>query len=178
LEDKFLVWKFNNGDSSALSGIYEKYRDDLLRLGASVLNNMADAEDVVQEVFIAFAKSAGDFKLTGSLRGFLSMCVVNRARNYRLANKRKDSWAEQKSKLSLGNVESPEQLVINREQIERICNLMSQLCNDQREVISLRLYGKLKFREIALLQKTPIRTVQSRYRLGLEKLRILFSNEE
>jgi RNA polymerase sigma-70 factor (ECF subfamily) len=85
LDDKLLVWKFNRGSINALSRIYEKYRDDMLRLAAALLKDIGDAEDIVQDVFIGFARSAGQFQLTGSLKGYLATCVANRARNRNIA---------------------------------------------------------------------------------------------
>jgi len=34
LEDALFIWKLNRGDKSALASIYEKYKDDLITLGA------------------------------------------------------------------------------------------------------------------------------------------------
>jgi len=70
VEDKLLVWRLNRGDAAALSRVYEKYRDDLLRLAASMLSDAAAAEDIVQDVFVRFAGLARTFRLTGSLKGF------------------------------------------------------------------------------------------------------------
>ena len=47
----------------------------------------------------------------------------------------------------------------------------------QRETIVLRLHADMKFRQIAELQEVPVKTVQSRYRYGLDKLRSLLNGE-
>jgi len=77
---ELLVWRLNRGDTGALAEVYEAYRDDLLRLAASMLSDRAAAEDVVQDVFVKFAGAARTFRLTGSLKGFLATCVANAAR--------------------------------------------------------------------------------------------------
>ena len=43
--------------------------------------------------------------------------------------------------------------------------------------MTLHLYGDMRFREIAEWQKTSVKTVQSRYRYGLEKLRSVLNGE-
>jgi DNA-directed RNA polymerase specialized sigma24 family protein len=48
---------------------------------------------------------------------------------------------------------------------------------EQREVIVLHLYGEMKFREIATLQAVSLKTIQSRYRYGLDKLRSILNSE-
>ena len=55
LEDKLLIWKLRRGNKDALRVIYEKYRDDLLRIAAWLLKEKrSEAEDVVHDVFAGF----------------------------------------------------------------------------------------------------------------------------
>jgi RNA polymerase sigma-70 factor (ECF subfamily) len=171
IEDRYLVWKLNRGSADALSRIYEKCRDDLLRLATAMLNDKADAEDIVHEVFVRFAESAGDFQLTGSLKGYLATCVANRARN-RNSSKQRRADLEIKNILPPSpHVETPDRWIINSEELEIISHALASIPGEQREVITLRLYSGMKFREIARLQDTSIKTIQSRYRSGLDKLR-------
>ena len=69
LEDKILLWRFKHGSRGAFRLIYEKYADSLLSLAANLLNDKADAEDVLQDVFISFVQSIEKFHLRGSLKG-------------------------------------------------------------------------------------------------------------
>ncbi len=62
LEDRLLVWKFKRGDRDALCRIYEKYRDDLLRLAISLLSESDAAEDIVHDVFASFIRCKTVFK--------------------------------------------------------------------------------------------------------------------
>ena len=68
IEDKLLVWKFKHGSNDALCRIYEKYKDNLLRLASGLLNDRTAAEDIVHDCFVAFAQSAEKVKLSGSLK--------------------------------------------------------------------------------------------------------------
>lgn len=177
LNDKLLVWNFNRGSVNALSRIYEKYRDDLLRLAAALSNDISDAEDIVQDVFLNFAQSAGQFQLTGSLKGFLATCVANGARNRNIATYRRRTNRWNGNEPVASNLETPDQWLMNGEELRKMCNAISQLPYEQREAITLHLYGGLKFREIGVLQEVSIKTVQSRYRCGLDKLRSLLNIE-
>ncbi len=177
LDDKLLVWKFNRGSVNALSRIYEKYRDDLLRLAAALLNDIGDAEDIVQDVFLNFAQSAGQFKLTGSLKGYLATCVANRARNRNIATHRRRTNRRDGNAPVTSNLETPVQWLMDGEEIKKMNEKMAQLPYDQLEAITLHLYGGMKFREICVLQDVSIKTAQSRYRCGLDKLRSLLNSE-
>jgi RNA polymerase sigma factor (sigma-70 family) len=87
LEDRFLISKLRQGSSEALCRIYEKHRDDLLRLAMSLANDAAAPEDIVHDVFVSFIHQARQFELTGSLKSYLATCVANRARNVNRAQR-------------------------------------------------------------------------------------------
>ena len=67
MKDKLLIWKLNHGSEDALCRIYEKYRDDMVRIAAGLLNDISTAEDVVQDVFLMFVHSADKYKIRNSL---------------------------------------------------------------------------------------------------------------
>ena len=177
LDDKLLVWKFNRGSVNALSRIYDRYRNDLLRLAAALLNDIGDAEDIMQDVFLNFAQSAGQFKLTGSLKGYLATCVANRARNRNIAVHRRKTTRRNGNSPVTSNLETPDQWLIDGEELRKMRDAISQLPYEQREAITLHLYGGMKFREIGELQKVSIKTAQSRYRCGLDRLRLILNSE-
>ena len=176
-EDKVLVRRLNRGDAAALSRVYEKYRADLLKLAWSLLGERTAAEDVVQDVFVAFASSARTFRLTGSLKGYLATCTANAARNrLKAAIRRTTAGLDEAMNLTC-DAGGPEAGAMQSEAFRQVSSALSELPIEQREVITLRLYGDLAFREIAMWQKTSIKTVQSRYRYGLDKLRSLVNGE-
>ena len=80
VEDRLLIWKFKHGNKDALRSIYEKYKNDLLKLAVTLVNDVNTAEDVVEEIFVAFAQSAENIRISGNLKKFLSTCVANRIR--------------------------------------------------------------------------------------------------
>ena len=83
LEDERLKWQFRRGSKEALARIYEKYLDLMLTLAMGLLNDKSAAQDVVHDVFVSFAKSACNFRLRGSLSGYLATSVVNRVRDHK-----------------------------------------------------------------------------------------------
>jgi RNA polymerase sigma factor (sigma-70 family) len=174
-DDQLLKWKFKRGSDEALTLIYEKYLDSMLTLALGLLHDTAAAEDVVQDVFVAFAQSRRSFQAWGSLSGYLATSVVNRARDYRRRQRRQvDQGAERH--VAAGPPE-PEQAVILTEQAKLLADAVAELPQEQREVVLLRLKAGLKFRDIAKLQQTSISTVLSRYRYGLERLRSMLDGE-
>ena len=177
LEDKLLIWKFKCGSSDALCSIYQKYKKDLLKLAAILLNDVNDAEDIVHDVFVSFAQSAEKLKLRGNLRSYLLTCVANRARNRNRANQLRQTTGLDKAETIISDSKRPEELIICSEELRRWSDAMAQLPYEQREVIILRLHGGISFRDIAGQQGISSNTVKSRYRYGLDKLRLILNQE-
>lgn len=79
--DRLFVMRGRHRSTDDLRRIYEKYRDSLLILAIALSHDVSVAEDAVHDVFVAFAEHFADFKLTGSLKGYLATCVANRVRD-------------------------------------------------------------------------------------------------
>ena len=176
LEDKLLVLKCRHGNKDAMCRIYEKYKDYLLTLTKGLLSEQAEAEDVVHDVFVSFAKSARFFQLTGNLRSYLATCVINLARDKIRASTRQIQNPDSMYRIARRQ-DNPVQQVIESEEFMQLRNALNQIPYEQRETVILHLKAGMKFREIARLQGTSISTVHGRYRYGLNKLRSLLNSE-
>jgi len=176
LEDKLLVLKCRRGSRDAMCRIYAKYKDYLLTLAKGLLGEQAAAEDVVHDVFVSFARSARRFQLTGSLKGYLATCVSNLARDKIRARTRQAEALDSVNPI-ISRLDNPEQCVIEREELMRLRQALSQIPYEQREAVMLHLKGGMKFREIAKLQGLSVSTIHGRYRYGLDKLKSLLNSE-
>jgi len=176
LEDKLLVLKCRRGNKEAMCRIYEKYKDYLLTLAKGLLGEQATAEDVVHDVFISFARSAGQFQLKGSLRAYLATCVRNLARDKIRARTRQAQALDSMNPVTLCP-DNPAQRVIESEELTRLRQALNRIPYEQRETIMLHLKGGKKFREIARLQGASVSTIYGRYRYGLDKLRSELNSE-
>jgi RNA polymerase sigma-70 factor (ECF subfamily) len=177
IEDMLLIWKFKSGDKTALARIYEKYKCDMLRVAAALLTRTTLAEDIVHDVFISFAQSADRLRVSGNLKSYLITSVVNRTRNINYEQVRQAVVQPEQINSLDDDGQRPEQWLIATEEFARIRNTMAVLPYEQREAITLHLYGEMTFDTIAESQNVSINTVQSRYRYGLDKLRSLLNGE-
>ncbi|MHC4159364.1 MAG: RNA polymerase sigma factor [Planctomycetota bacterium] len=176
IQDKLLIWKFKRGSTDALARIYEKYGSYLLTLATALLNDANTAEDIVHDFFVAFAQSAEEIKLDGSLKAFLATCVANRARDKIRAGKRQPTALDEANSIC-SKASGPELSAVCAEELQQLSCAVAELPYEQREVIIMHLKGGMKFRQIAKLQDISVNTVQSRYRYGLDKLRSLLNSE-
>jgi len=175
VEDKILVWKFNRGSKNALRRIYEKYKDDLLGLAITLLRDRSVAEDVVHDVFVSFAQTTGTYHLSGTLKGYLSTCVANAARDRNRLKSGRDAGLDIVEAVGSSS-DGPMEYAIGSEESGRLKDLLDRLPCEQREVVVLHLHHGIRFREIARALDISINTVQSRYRYGLDKLRSILNS--
>ncbi len=142
-------------------------------MAITLLRDRSLAEDVVHDVFVSFAGTVGTFHLSGTLKGYLSTCVANSARDRNRLRSPKDVGPDV-MKAAGSNSTGPMEHAIDREESGQLPDLLARLPSEQREVIVLHLHHELRFREIAKALGVSINTVQSRYRYGLDKLRSIF----
>ncbi len=177
LEERYLVWRLRQGSRQALCRIYDRYEADLLTLARSLLGRTDLAEDVLQDVFVRFIESLDSFELTGSLKGYLVTCVVNRARDYLRKDRRRTREPIEAAQAVESQQRGPLQETIDDEQRQRLTTALAELPYEQREAVLLHLQAGLKFHEIARVQGVTPKTAWSRYRYGLDRLRSMLNGQ-
>jgi len=196
MEDKLLVLRSRRGSREALTRIYEKYKRDLLLLAMGLLNDKTAAEDVVHDVFLSFVRNLDHFRLTGSLKGFLLTCAANHARNWNKAQRVRGSAGRVGSAHRFPSngeqegghgspcegagrtlAEEPLETLICNERLELLSDALAELPFEQREIILLRLHGRMTFQAIAKAMQISTNTAKSRYRYGIDKLRVTLNGE-
>ena len=175
IDEKILVWRFNRGSKDAFQMLYEKYKNDLIGLEITLLRDRSLAEDVVHDVFVSFAGTTGNFQLSGTLKGYLSTCVANGARDRNRLRSRQDVGLDAAEAINCDSG-NPVEHAIDSEQSGRLTQLLGRVAYEQREVIVLHLHQEMRFKEIAEALGISINTAQSRYRYGLDKLRSIMNS--
>ena len=176
-EDKHLLKRLRCGDPDALRVIYEKYKDDLLTVAASLLSDVHTAQDCLQDVFVGFAANNNKLNVRQNLKGYLLSCIVNQARDQLRKNTAPPATQQLADSDCRSSQAGPVKQLIEGQRRARIFGALAKLPREQCEVVALHLQGGMTFKEIARLQGESINTAQSRYRYGIEKLRLLLKKE-
>ena len=107
----------------------------------------------------------------------LTTCLVNRARDViRHQNRRTVSTLDTTVEIQSPDSD-PVETIMGDELANQANEALAQLPYEQREAIILYIKADMSLKQIAELQEVPMRTVQGRYRRGLEKLRKAFAKE-
>ena len=167
---KHLGARLAAGDQAAFAELYQACADRLHHYLTVRLGSRQDAEDVLQETFVRLARNRGKLQSVGNLAAYVF--TIARNESNRLAERRKRDPAESTDVAAdLLFDEASSDDLSRRETAELVAGALRNLSPNEREVIELKTYAGLTFREIAGVTGSPQGTVATRYRVGLEHLR-------
>lgn len=176
--DVDLLHAVARGDEAALARLYDQYRTILFGLLIRILGSREEAEDVLQDVFIQVWRRAADFD---EKRGKPFTWLVTLTRS-RAIDRLRQIGARQR--LATGAAENqPEEVsdaladTFRSEQKEIVKRALAKLPEEQRRALMLAYYDGLTQSEIASRLSTPLGTVKTRMRSGMNKLRELLGTQ-
>jgi RNA polymerase sigma-70 factor (ECF subfamily) len=165
-----LIRRMAEGDADACGRFYDRYARLVYPLIVRIVQDPADAADVLQEVFWEAWQAAASYD---PARGSPEAWIVMRARTraidrVRAVRRRSETFvAPIDEGLAADRGDSAERAA-NR---AAVAGVLAQLPEHQREVIELAYYGGFTQTEIAERLKQPLGTVKTRMRMGLVRLR-------
>lgn len=183
LADNELISAYREGDLNAIEALINRYKD---RVFSSILFMVKDrylAEDLFQDVF---------FKVVDTINGnryneegkFLSWVMriahnlcVDHFRRVKRAPPIKTTDGHDVFEWVHFDEERQDQKLMRTQSYDRVNRMLDLLPLEQKEVIVLRHYGELSFKEIADLTECSINTALGRMRYGLINLRKMMSEK-
>jgi RNA polymerase sigma factor (sigma-70 family) len=177
LTDQDLIKRFADGDARSIEELVTRYKDRIYTSIYFLVKDKYLAEDIFQDVFIKVIDTIkggryteeGKF-LPWALRIAHNLCV-DHFRKVKRTPTIKTSDDRDIFEVINFREESAEQKVMQRQSHDRVRKMLEMLPEEQREVIILRHYADLSFKEIADLTKCSINTALGRMRYGLINLR-------
>jgi RNA polymerase sigma-70 factor (ECF subfamily) len=174
MNDLALLRQVADRQPEALGVLYSRYAATLLALGKRILGSLADAEEVLQEVFLHVWNHAGRYDAgRSSVSTWLVLIARSRAIDRLRTRKVVERTHETAAQGAPAGHASPEgvETVFIRERRERVHNAMQDLPPEQRQVLEMAFYEGLSQSEIAAKTGLPLGTVKTRTLLAMKKLR-------
>jgi RNA polymerase sigma-70 factor, ECF subfamily len=180
-DDQLLIESLRSGSERAYEELLARFQQPVYMLAVRLLNNPAEAYDVVQEVFLKVFRNIEHFRGDSSLRTWIYRITVNEAHNTRrwfsrhrsrevdldLENEENRDWKET---IADGGP-SPFEVTLDREQAGMIESALERINPVFREAVVLRDIADLSYEEIAAVLSVSLGTVKSRILRGREALR-------
>lgn len=172
MADKNRIERCLKGDKQAFREFYDLYSKAMLNISLRIVNNTEEAEDILQESFLAAFQNIGKIESDTGFGGFLKRIVINRSID--LIRKRKIDFQPLDDARYLGE-ELPEEN--QRYDITVLRNCLQELPDGFRVVISLYLFENYSHREIGNLLNITEGTSKSQYNRAKKKLAELYSKK-
>ncbi|MGE3958142.1 MAG: RNA polymerase sigma factor [Vicinamibacterales bacterium] len=165
LTDALLAARAASGDRDAFGVLVTRHQAHVFRLAHLVTRSRDDAEDVLQQTFLAAWRSIGSFRAEASVRTWLLTIARNTAvgRRARDARHRIDPTPLDDLGLRAGwGGPSPEDEVLSREQSARLASALASLPVEDREIITLRDLEGMSGEETASMLGLTLAAMKSR----------------
>lgn len=156
--------------------LHHDHAEPAFRLAWSVTGDESLAQDVVQEVFLKLVRQPMLLHGVQSERALIFTIARNLSLDL-LRRRRTRDDTQQRWGRELPQWFEPVTDDENEERQQRITAALTGLSEEQRTAVHLHLWEGLSFREIGEIQNLPTQTIASRYRYGLEKLRIALNRQ-
>ena len=184
MEDKDLVRLYQNGNQEAISELVNRYKQRIHSTIFFLVKKQELAEDLFQETFIKIITSLrknhyneqGKF-LPWALR-IAHNLVIDHFRKEKLMPLQHDTDEFSVFDIMASNNRNASDQMIYDEKITYVRNLLEKLPYEQREVVILRHYAELSFKEISQMLNININTALGRMHYALLKMREIAQNEK
>lgn len=170
VSDGELVRRVLEGDTEAFAGLVARHRERGLRFAASMLGNVADAEEALQDAFVRAYRGLRRCREPDRFGAWFLRILVNRCRTRRAGRRRRDGLfvydegaLERAASLPAGDPDW-------REEIERALARLDAL---QREAFLLKHVEGLEYEEMTRLTGARIPALKMRVKRACDHLRLM-----
>ena len=180
LADNTLVEMYSKGNDKAFDELLARYQSKLYSYIYFIVRNVTLAEDLFQETFMKVISTIrqGNYSESGRFGAWLTRIAHNLIIDYFRQDKSENTVSNDETEVDLFNDanlsdEDIETKMVNTQVLSDVRRLIGALPSSQREVVYMRFYQDLSFREIADLTGVSINTALGRMRYALINMRRL-----
>lgn len=176
--DEDLIASVGSGDVDSLGVLVGRWEQPLFRFVVRLTDAPDEARDLCQETFLRIMDGAPRFRKGARFSTWMYQIALNLCRDRARRAKR---WSRRLARPPasdgtpraepIANEASPEETIGRLERLDAVRRALDELPADHREVIVLKEYEGLKFREIAEILRVPESTVKSRMYVALNTMK-------
>ena len=179
LADEVLVRLYTEGNNNAFDTLLKRYEKKVFSYLLYSVKNQELAEDLFQDVFIKIVIRIknGQYAENGKFASWLMRIVHNHLIDHYRTTPSDKVISNDSSEVDLFNNadiainENREQEMIDQQTLKEVKDLIAKLPDSQREVLMMRVYDELSFKEIAKKTNCSINTALGRMRYAILNLR-------
>jgi RNA polymerase sigma factor (sigma-70 family) len=184
LSDNELVQRYLSGDYASLEILIHRYKDKIFSYIFMTVKNYHLAEDIFQDTFIKVVRSLnlGKYTDNGKFISWVMRIAHNLIIDHYRREKNLNTFSNDASEIDHFNSpkfsdENIEDFMINEQILNEVRELVEELPDDQKQVVIMRHYLGLSFKEIADQTDVSINTALGRMRYALINLRKIITEK-
>jgi RNA polymerase sigma-70 factor (ECF subfamily) len=185
MNETTFITAIQNNEPEAYRTLVLNHQDMIVNTCYGFVKNLADAEDVAQEVFIEVYRSIHKFRADAKLSTWLYRIAVNKSIDF-LRKKKRKSWlgsfqgmfeSEDKVKAIADQKQpTPQRALEQLERREVLQSAIDKLPNNQRIAFTLHKYEGLSYKEMAEVMEVSLSAVESLMHRAKKNLKKLLYN--
>lgn len=165
-----LIKSCRKNDRNAQLGIYKLYYKAMYNTSLRIVNNTADAEDIMQEAFLDAFRKIKSYTGDGSFGAWLKRIVINKSLDLLKARQNRMSLGQKIMEMEEEKEDDESDTSDIDVKIEEVKSAMEKLPNDYRIILALFLLEGYDHQEIAHILNTPYGNVRTRYSRARKRL--------
>ena len=166
--------------------LYEKYKELVFNVALHYTQNIEDAEEITQDVFISIFENIKDFREESTLKTWAYRITINKSLDFLKSKKRLKrifffkslKIDDQEKKISIPEINHPGVILENKESVNAIFNGINKLPPKLKTVIILlKIEGKSQ-KETAKIMQLSVKAIESLFHRAKKKLAVILKDNE
>ena len=173
--DEIIVERALTGDAEAFGEIVRRWERRIFALTYGMLGREEDARDATQETFLAAFRNLRGFRGEAKVSSWLHRIAVNQCISRQRRSKVRSESAledEQEVSIAASRSHSPARVAEGRQETVAVRRAINSLPIELRQVVVMKEFEELTFREIAEALDLPLSTVKSRLYTAMKQLQL------
>lgn len=171
-----LLYSIRSGDEKAFETLFKDQYPILCGYARKYLNDVDQAEEIVQEMFFSFWQKKEKLEINTSLEAYLFRSVRNACLNYLKHMKIREQYKLANNQEIRQKEQEIHDYVVAIELQERIENVIDQLPPKRKKIFKMSRFEELKYKEIAEKLNISVKTVEAQLSKALKFLRLHLSD--
>ncbi|WP_394991503.1 RNA polymerase sigma-70 factor [Emticicia sp.] len=172
LSEQEIISAIRQGDERIFEATFRKYYQSLCNYANSILKEMDEAEEVVQNLFLSIWEKRTDLEISVSLKSYLYRAVHNHCLNRIKHLKIREEYQQYATNFYDSSYESVSQTVMKNELEQKIEEAIRKLPEQCRLIFRMSRFDELKYHEIAKQLELSPKTIENQIGKALKFLRI------
>ena len=172
MNDKICIDAVLKGQTNAFSLLVNRYQDMVYRVCLKMVKDPKYAEDLTQEVFMKVYETLSSFRGDAEFSTWLYKITVRKCLDWQRTRGRfKEDSVENNTVLNFRENQTPEHLVISKEEKTDLRRIVNQLQEPYQTVVKLYYFEELSYQEIMERTGIPAKTIESQLYRGRKMLK-------